>query len=316
MSGSVWRSTQSDLTFFETKKHIGPAWGLTHSDFSSSLGTKHVISFWWWKFWGLPAPFAAAQGGFFWSFTFKNPNSAATAEFSLSEFQLINSSTWPNMETSVAISVTPKIGWLIPMINPPGKSTLNCVTRASEMVQPRFRWKTKQTIFLEFIFCNVKEDMEKWYPTFWLFLPEVSKIRHENIWKPTWWICFLVISATQSLLKYLLHKKMGSYKMYIAQLMLDQSKNCCKLHLGESLQVHNQSLLPVFTQINDLGLGIISTFSWAVAFSRCTHQGEPRWTPHRFDPFWSAVAVPTIVRVAAEKHGGAWWPMRWISAKP
>ena len=27
-----------------------------------------------------------------------------------------NSSTWPNMETSVAISVTPKIGWLIPMI--------------------------------------------------------------------------------------------------------------------------------------------------------------------------------------------------------
>ena len=201
------------------------------------------------------------------------------------------------METSVAISVTPKIGWLIPMIKTHEIHHEFCHT-ISEMVQPRFRWKTKQTMaffyqkylrFAKKTFENPLGESALWW------------YQQQNLY---WNICFI--------------------KRWVAARCTSHSwcwtsQNWSDLHLGESLQVHNQSLLPVFTQINDLGLGIISTldrrFSWAVAFSRCTHQGEPRWTPHRFDPFWSAVAVPTK-RVAAEKHGGAWWPMRWISAKP
>ena len=150
--------------------------------------------------------------------------------------------------------------------------------------------------------------MEKWYPTFWLFLPEVSKIRRENIWK------LLGESAFCWYQQQNLYWNICFIKRWVATRCTSHSwcwtsQNCCKLHLGESLQVHKITPACVYTR--DLGLGIISTpdrrFSWALPFSRLTHQGEPRWTPQRFDPFWSAVAVPTIVRVAAEKHGGAWW---------
>lgn len=162
--------------FWTLKKHIGPAWGLSHCDFSSSFLVRNMLSHpgdWQCGLEDNPSTqvldetaessgaitkikrHSQQRGGafFFWVSLSKIHSHCGFLPLKFNIFQLINVAQHGDSrlamglsETSVAISVIhpekrmvdPQ--WLIPLWNPP------FCHRISEMVQPRFRWKTKQTM--------------------------------------------------------------------------------------------------------------------------------------------------------------------------